>query len=80
MDFQAIGRVLLMIGIVIVIVGGALMLLGGTGIFNRIGSLPGDIRIQGQNFTCLIPIVSSILISVILTVILNIIIRLINKP
>lgn len=80
MDFQAIGRILLIVGVAIVIIGGALMLLGGTGIFNRIGSLPGDIRVEGQGFTCLMPIVSSILLSVLLTVILNVIIRFINKP
>jgi hypothetical protein len=80
MDFQALGRILLIVGLAIVFIGGALVVLGGTGIFNRFGALPGDIRIEGQGFTCLMPIVSSILLSVIFTVILNLIIRFINKP
>lgn len=80
MDFQTLGRILLVIGIVIAVLGLALMLLGRTGIFNAPGNLPGDIRIQGQGFTCVIPIVSVILISLVLTIILNVIIRIINRP
>jgi hypothetical protein len=80
MDFQSLGRILLVIGIIIAVLGLVLMLLGRTGVLNALGSLPGDIRIEGSGFTCLIPIVSSILISVVLTIILNIIIRIINRP
>ncbi|MFN8527024.1 MAG: DUF2905 domain-containing protein [Anaerolineae bacterium] len=80
MDYQAIGRLVLVIGFAIVIIGGLILLLGPTGLLDRIGSLPGDIRVQGSGFTCLVPIVSSILISVILTILLNIILRIINKP
>lgn len=77
MDMQNIGRVLLIVGILIAIIGGVLMLLGR---LPFLGRLPGDIRIEGQGFSCFVPIVSMILLSVILTVIVNIIIRLINRP
>lgn len=80
MDFQSIGRVLLIIGIVVAIFGGLLMLLGNTPILKNFGSLPGDIRIERPGFTCVFPIVSMILLSIVLTVVLNIIIRLINRP
>ena len=80
MDFQAIGRVLLIIGIVVAVFGGLLMLLGNVPILKNFGSLPGDIRIERPGFTCVFPIVSMILLSIVLTVVLNIIIRLINRP
>ncbi len=80
MDLQAVGRFLLIIGIVLALLGGLLMLLGRLPLFSSFGSLPGDIRIQGRGFSCFIPIVSLILLSVIITILLNIIIRLINRP
>ena len=80
MDLNTIGRIALIIGIVIAVLGGILMLLARIPFFANLGSLPGDIRIEGQGFSCLIPIVSMILISVVLTIVLNIVIRLINRP
>lgn len=80
MDLQTVGRFLLIIGIVLALLGGLLMLLGRLPLFSSFGSLPGDIRIQGREFSCFIPIVSLILLSVIITILLNIIIRLINRP
>jgi hypothetical protein len=79
MDIQAIGRLLLLIGIGIAVVGGLMMLLGRLPFLNNLGSLPGDIRIEGSGFTCLVPLASMILISLILTIVVNIIIRLINR-
>ncbi|MBL8116228.1 MAG: DUF2905 domain-containing protein [Anaerolineae bacterium] len=80
MDFHAVGRIMLIGGIALALIGGLLMLLGRIPFFKQLGNLPGDIRVEGQGFSCFVPIVSMILISVILTVILNIIIRLINRP
>jgi hypothetical protein len=80
MDTQTIGRALLIVGIVIAILGGLLLVFGQSSVLSKLGNLPGDIRIEGQGFTCLFPVVSMILISIILTVVLNIVIRLINRP
>lgn len=80
MDIQSIGRALLVIGIGMAIIGGVLVLFGRSPIFTHLGRLPGDIRIEGQGFTCVAPIVSMILLSVILTIVLNIIVRFINRP
>jgi hypothetical protein len=77
MDLGSIGRILLVIGVLLAVIGGALMLLSRVPLF---GNLPGDIRIQSGNFTCIFPIVTMILLSIILTVILNIVVRLINRP
>jgi hypothetical protein len=80
MDMQSVGRWLLIGGIVLVALGGLLMLLGRIPFFSNLGRLPGDIHIEGEGFSCFIPIVSMILLSVILTVVLNIVLRLINRP
>jgi hypothetical protein len=79
MDLNTVGRITLIIGIVIAILGGLLMLAARLPFFGNLGNLPGDIRIEGQGFSCFIPIVSMILISVILTIVLNIVVRLINR-
>jgi hypothetical protein len=80
MDFQSIGRLLLVIGIGIAILGAVFLFLGRLPIFSNLGRLPGDIRIETGSMTCFVPIVSMILVSVILTIIVNVIIRLINRP
>lgn len=80
MDLNALGRIVLIIGIVIAILGGLLMLIARIPFFSNLGNLPGDIHIEGQGFSCIIPIVSMILISVVLTIVLNIIVRFINRP
>jgi hypothetical protein len=80
MDVQAIGRVLLIIGIVVAIFGGLLMLLGNTPILKNLGGLPGDIRIERPGFTCIFPLATMLLLSIVLTIVLNIIVRLINRP
>jgi hypothetical protein len=80
MDMQSIGRWMLIGGVVLAVLGGLLMLLGYIPLFSQIGRLPGDIRIEGQGFSCFVPIVSMILLSVVLTIIVNVVIRLINRP
>ncbi|MCS6906597.1 MAG: DUF2905 domain-containing protein [Anaerolineales bacterium] len=70
------------LGLVLVILGGIILLanrLGLGGLRLPLGRLPGDIRIQGENFTCFIPLATSILLSILLTVVLNVIVRLLNR-
>jgi len=71
-ELEPIGRLLITIGGVLVLLGGLMWL------FSKLpflGRLPGDIRIERSNFTCLIPLVSSIILSLLLTILLNIIAR-----
>jgi hypothetical protein len=77
LDFQGLGRLLLIIGGGIALTG-LLLMLGGR-LFPWLGRLPGDIRYRGENVSCFFPIVTSILLSIILTVLLNIVIRLLNR-
>jgi hypothetical protein len=77
MSLEPIARILMILGIAIFLTGGLIFL------FNRLGitlfQLPGDIRLQSGNVTCLIPLVTSILLSILLTIILNLVIRILNK-
>ncbi len=67
------GKILLSFGVLLILGGGLLMLLSR---FNLpFGRLPGDIRIERENFTCIFPLASSILISVLLTLLLNLALR-----
>lgn len=75
MDFQTIGRLLLLLGVGITIIGGVMWLLGR---FTGLGGLPGDIRVQTENVSCFVPITSMIILSVLLTIVLNVIIRLLR--
>jgi hypothetical protein len=73
---------LIVFGLFLIMIGGLILLvnrLGLNGIKIPFGRLPGDLRIQGDHFTCFIPIASSILLSILLTVILNLIVRLLNR-
>ena len=73
----SVARILMVLGLLIFLVGGAIYL---TGRFNLpLGRLPGDIRIERDNFTCIFPLATSILLSIVLSVILGIVARLLNK-
>lgn len=76
-ELSNVGRILILIGLSIVGIGVLVWIGGRMGI--SLGRLPGDIRIQRGNFTCLIPIVSSLLVSLILTLAINLVFRWLNK-
>jgi hypothetical protein len=64
---QTLGIALLVFAAVLAVTG-ALLLFGGR---LGLGSLPGDIRLSGENWSCFVPITTSIVISLILTLIFN---------
>lgn len=70
-------RILILLGAILLIAGGILYLVARTGI--PLGRLPGDVRIQGNNFTCVIALGTSLLLSILLTIILNIVVRWMNR-
>lgn len=76
MSFGELGKWLVIAGVGLALLGGVMWLLGRILFF---GNLPGDIRIQTQNFTCFFPLASMIVLSLLATVVLNIIIRIANK-
>lgn len=72
-----IGRLLLIIGLVIAFTG--LVLLAAGRFFPWLGNLPGDIRIERENFRLYFPLATMILLSVIGSIILNVIIRIFRR-
>ena len=65
------GKYIIMIGIAIVIVGVVFYFLGNK--FEWLGHLPGDIRIEKENFKFYFPITTLLAISLILNLIIYII-------
>jgi hypothetical protein len=77
MDFSSLGKGIVLLGLILVVVGGAFWLLGRAGL--PLGRLPGDIRIEREDVSCYVPIVTMILLSVLLTILLNVVVRLLNR-
>ena len=73
---DSFGRWMIVIGLGIAAIGVLMVVLSRMGL--PIGRLPGDLRLQGENVTCLIPMASMILISLLLTIALNILLRLLK--
>ena len=76
MNLEGIGRWLLIVGIGIALIGALIWAVGR--FFPNLGQLPGTIRIQGSGFTCLIPLLGSIILSVLLTIVLNLLAKFIK--
>ena len=74
---ESFGRSLLLIGILLVLLGGLVTL--AARLHLPLGRLPGDLRIEGENFRFYFPLATGLLISLVLTVILNLIARLWRK-
>jgi len=70
-------RILIILGLSLAAVGGLIYVAERLGI--SLGNLPGDFRIERQNFSCVFALGTSILISVVLTVILHIVMRFLNR-
>ena len=71
-----LGRILILAGLLLFLIGGLFSLFPRLGI--TIGRLPGDIRFETGQLTCLIPIGTSILLSILLTIGSNLLGRFIN--
>jgi hypothetical protein len=77
MSTLSIARFLMLAGVGLFLIGGLVYILGRMGV--KLFNLPGDIRLLGENVTCIIPVVSMILLSILLSVILNLVLRFLNK-
>jgi ABC-type Na+ efflux pump permease subunit len=70
-DLETLGRYLIVLAIALAVTGGLFLIGGKLGL----GSLPGDVRIQGEDFGCFVPIATSIVLSLVLTLLLNVVWR-----
>jgi hypothetical protein len=74
---ENIGRYLMIGGMILFVIGGLIFLASKFGL--PFGRLPGDIRIERENFSLYFPLTSMILISAILTILINVIRKFLNK-
>ncbi|GAB4278808.1 MAG: hypothetical protein Kow0056_11450 [Coriobacteriia bacterium] len=72
MDLQGLGKALALIGAAIALLGGVLWVGGRVGL----GSLPGDLRLEGEGWSCFVPITTSILLSLLLSLVATLLWRL----
>lgn len=72
-----VGRYLIIGGIILILIGAGLYAATRLGL--PLGRLPGDIRIEGKDWSVDFPIVTSILVSLVLTIILNLVLRFLHK-
>ena len=66
------GTLLIVVGIIIVLIGLLLYFSDNIPLFGR---LPGDIRIERENFTFYFPLATSVLLSVVISVVIYLIRR-----
>jgi Protein of unknown function (DUF2905) len=69
MDFSALGKWIILLGLGLIAVGLLVWLAGKIGI--PFGSLPGDIRVERPGFSFRFPLATSIIISIVITLLLN---------
>lgn len=77
MDLVSIARTLALFGITLLVVAGIFFLISQLNI--PLGNLPGDLVVKRENFTCVFPLATSLIISVVLTIVINLIISLLKK-
>lgn len=68
---QSTGKFFIAAGAILIIVGVILWLFGNK--LNWIGSLPGDIKIERENFKFYFPVTTMILVSVVLSFLISIV-------
>ncbi|MFW5942303.1 MAG: DUF2905 domain-containing protein [Chloroflexota bacterium] len=70
-------RLLIIIGLTIAFAG--LLILLASRFFPWLGNLPGDIRVERENFRLYVPLATMLLISILGTILLNIVIRIFRR-
>jgi ribose/xylose/arabinose/galactoside ABC-type transport system permease subunit len=74
---ESLGKFIITLGVIFVIFGIVVMFLQKINI--PLGNLPGDIKIQRDNFTFYFPLGTSLFISILLTVLLNLLLIVFGK-
>ncbi|NOQ40273.1 MAG: DUF2905 family protein [Anaerolineales bacterium] len=73
MDYMNIARVLAVFGLGLLVTAGVFYLLAQLNL--PFGKLPGDFVIERGNFTCVIPLISSLIVSILLTILINLMLK-----
>jgi Zn-dependent protease with chaperone function len=70
-DLQTLGKMLVIMALALAIVGAMFWVAGRVGM----SGMPGNLKFEGDGWTCFVPIAASIVISILLTIVLNVVIR-----
>jgi len=73
---QSTGKILVIVGVIIILAGIILWLFGNK--IAWLGNLPGDIKVEKENFKFYFPVTTMILVSILLTAIMWLIRRLLS--
>ncbi|MFP4020786.1 MAG: DUF2905 domain-containing protein [Halanaerobium sp.] len=76
MDYKNTAFLIIIFGLIIVFIGAVLYFAGGS--LSWFGNLPGDIKIEGRNFSFYFPLTTMILVSIVLNIIIKIIFYFLN--
>ncbi|MBS1249500.1 MAG: hypothetical protein MAG431_01080 [Chloroflexi bacterium] len=77
MDLMNIARLLAILGVIILLAAAIFYAFARLDL--PFGRLPGDMRIERENFTCIFPLATSLILSVILTILLNLLVKLFRR-
>jgi hypothetical protein len=77
MDYSHIARILAILGVILLLAAAGFYLISRLDL--PLGKLPGDLLLSRENYTCLIPLTSSLLISILLTILINLIASFLRK-
>ena len=75
-NLESIGRWILIIGIAFTVLGASIWLIARLTGWEKI---PGTLKWQSGNLTCVVPLLGSIILSILLTIILNLLVRWFNR-
>jgi len=73
---QEAGKLLVVAGLLAAAVGAVLYFGWGPRVFGWVGRLPGDIRIERENFRFYFPLATCVVFSILLTIVIRIVVML----
>lgn len=71
---EKVGKIMVIVGVVIAVAGVVVWLLGDK--LRFLGRLPGDIRIEKENYSIYIPVTTMVLVSILLSLVVWVVQRL----
>ena len=75
-NLEGIGRIILLIGLTITIIGAGIWLIARLTGWEKI---PGTLKWESGNLSCVFPLLASIILSIVLTIVLNLLARWFNR-
>ena len=75
-EYKTIGILLIIVALIIALVGAVIYFAGAS--FSWFGNLPGDLKVERENFTFYFPMATMLVLSVVLSIIIKLILYFFN--